>query len=107
MKTFLKNVAWWITICAVCAFAGIFAYLWMLVAALACSKRAWTIAVAFDQLFNAATGGDEDETISSRAYKASKRGDKWGVLVADFLEKIDPGHGERHVELNVGKPLEL
>ena len=50
------------------------ASLWMLIAALAGSRRAWTLAVAHDQLANAAFGGHEDETLSSRAGKAAREG---------------------------------
>lgn len=39
----------------------------MLLAALAGSNRAWKLAIGHDQLANAAFGGSEDETISSRA----------------------------------------
>ena len=105
MKDFLKLVAFWAAVFVICAAAGFFAYLWMIIAALAGSKRGWQIAVGFDQLFNVATGGCEDETISSRAYKAALRGDQWGIVVNGFLEKLDPGHGAKYVEPNVGKPL--
>ena len=54
---------------ALCQVAAVMASLWMLIAALAGSRRAWTIAVAHDQLANAAFGGHEDETLSSRAGK--------------------------------------
>ena len=37
------------------------------------------VAVAIDQLFNALLGGDEDETISSRAYKAKIDGEAVGL----------------------------
>ena len=40
-----------------CQLAAVIASLWMLIAALAGSRRAWTIAVAHDQLANAAFGG--------------------------------------------------
>jgi hypothetical protein len=33
------------------------------------SRRAWRIAIGFDQLANATFGGDEDETISSRCWR--------------------------------------
>ncbi|MCG9032692.1 hypothetical protein [Laribacter hongkongensis] len=46
--------------------AALFSLLWGLLAALAGSPRALRIAVAQDQAANAALGGSEDETISSR-----------------------------------------
>ncbi len=59
----------------ICQLAGIVASIWMLAATLAGSSRAWRIAVGFDQLANAAFGGAEDETISSRCwrYRALRR----------------------------------
>lgn len=105
MKDVLKLAAFWLAVFVVCAFVAVFSYLWMIVAALAGSKRGWQIAVGFDQLFNVATGGCEDETISSRAYKAALRGEVWGLWVNGFLEKLDPGHGAKYVEKNVGKPM--
>ena len=54
--------------------------------------RAWRLAVAHDQLFNTAANGHEDETISSRAAKASQRGERWGCWLCKLLDKIDPGH---------------
>lgn len=52
-----------------CVGAGIIAAAWMLLALLWGSSRAWSIAVAFDQLGNAATGGSGNETISSRTWR--------------------------------------
>lgn len=53
----------------VCVIAGVVALLWMFLAGLAGSGRAWRIAVGFDQVANAAFGGDEDETISARCWR--------------------------------------
>lgn len=61
----MKTLLIWI----VCQLAGIVASIWMLAATLAGSPRAWRIALAFDQLANAAFGGAEDETISSRCWR--------------------------------------
>ena len=41
-----------------CQIAALMASLWMLIAIVTGSRRAWTIAVAHDQLANAAFGGD-------------------------------------------------
>ena len=41
-----------------CQLAAILASLWMLIAIITGSRRAWTIAVAHDQLANAAFGGN-------------------------------------------------
>ena len=55
-----------------CQIAAVIASLWMLMAIITGSRRAWTLAVAHDQLANAAFGGHEDETLSSRAGKAAR-----------------------------------
>ena len=88
-----------------CALVGVIASLWMLLAALAGSDRAWKLAVAHDQLANTAFGGDEDETISSRAAKAALRGERWGCVLCKLLDKLDPGHCEKNIELDEGKRL--
>lgn len=57
----LSMLALW----GLCQLAAIVASLWMLIAALAGSRRAWTIAVAHDQLANAAFGGHECQSASN------------------------------------------
>lgn len=52
-----------------CTLAAAISLVWMLLAALAGSRRAWRIAIGFDQTANAAFGGDEDETISARCWR--------------------------------------
>lgn len=78
----------------ICQFAHLAASVWMLVAIIAAprSRRAWVLAVAYDQLANAATGGDEDETLSSRADRARGQGKRWGCLLCRLLDKLDPDH---------------
>lgn len=39
-------------------------------------RRAWCLAIAYDQLANAVFGGNEDETISSRAGRARRKGQR-------------------------------
>ena len=52
--------------------ASLIAGAWALIAALINpqSPRAHRTLIGYDQTLNAATGGNEDETISSRAYRA-------------------------------------
>ncbi|MBP9798795.1 MAG: hypothetical protein KBD39_01570 [Sterolibacterium sp.] len=52
-----------------CLAAAIVSLVWQLVAIVGSPRRAMRIAVGFDQTANAAFGGDEDETISSRAWR--------------------------------------
>ena len=42
---------------------------------------------------NVSTGGNEDETISSRAARASLAHKKWGEVLSAFLDKFQPDHG--------------
>lgn len=60
--------------------------------------RAWRLAVAHDQLANAAFNGNEDETISSRAGKARRAGRRWGCVLCKLLDAIDNDHCERSIE---------
>lgn len=42
-------------------------------AAFGSGRRAWSVAVGYDQLGNAAAGGNEDETFSSRCWRNRER----------------------------------
>lgn len=96
MKRRLLLIALW----AVCQLAHVVASAWMFLAALASpnGRRAWTLAVAYDQLANAAFGGSEDETISSRAGRARRQGKRWACVLCRLLDALDPGHCERSIE---------
>ena len=76
-----------------------------LIAALLGSDRAWPVAVANDQVLNAALvgrSGSEDETVSSRAGKAAQSGRKWGCILCRMLDWFDPGHCVRNIEADEG-----
>jgi hypothetical protein len=90
---------------ALCQVAAGVASAWMLAASITGSRRAWTLAVAYDQLANAAFGGDEDETISSRAGKAAREGKRWACVLCRLLDRLDPNHCEKAIEPDRGKPL--
>jgi hypothetical protein len=49
--------------------------------------------VGLDQFMNVLTGGDPDETISSRAARAAERGKTWGIELSKFLNVFQPDHG--------------
>lgn len=85
--------------------AASFALLWGLAAALAGSPRALRIAVGGDQMLNAAWGGSEDETISSRAAKGTAKGIWHWCLLCKVLGWIDAQHCQRSLEPDEGKPL--
>ena len=76
----------------VCLVGGIYASLRMFYTIVVNPSKAWVMSVAFDQLANAATGGDPDETISSRAYRASLNQEKWGCVLCKILDKFDKNH---------------
>ena len=76
---------------------------WGLVAALAGSERAKRVAVGADQMLNAAWGGSEDETISSRAGKGAGRGVWHWCLLCRLLDWIDPRHCQNNIEPDEGR----
>lgn len=86
-----------------CLLASLLAALRMAWAIAANPARAWRMAVAHDQLANAAANGDEDETISSRAGKARRAGRRWGCLLCWLLDRIDPQHCDRNIEEDEGQ----
>lgn len=63
------------------------------------------VLTAFDQLANALLRGYPDETISSRAAKAARKGKRWGCILCNWLHRIDPNHCEEVIELDEGKPV--
>lgn len=101
MKQRAALLALWV----LCQVAHVVAAVWMLCALLAGSPRAWRLAVSYDQLANTAFGGHEDETISSRAYKAATRGRRWGCILCRLLDKIQPNHCRQSVEPDEGEKL--
>lgn len=81
-----------------CQVAALVSSVWMLLAALAGSDRAWRLAIGYDQLANAAFGGSEDETISSRAGKAQQSGKRWACVLCRLLDRLDPDHCRKSIE---------
>ena len=60
--------------------------------------RAWHMAIAHDQLANAAFNGNPDKTISARAYKHSLNDEHrecWAVWLCKVLDILDPNHCEK------------
>jgi hypothetical protein len=67
--------------------------IWMLMSIIFApdGTRAWNIALAFDRLGNATTGGDGKETISSRAGRLmAERG--WACYLCKFLDWLKKEH---------------
>lgn len=88
-----------------CQLANFVAGVWMLCAALAGANRTWALAKGYDQLANAAFGGSEDETISSRAYKAMLAKRRWGCILCRLLDILERDHCRRSVEPDEGDKL--
>ena len=101
----MKTRAALIALLLLCQLANVVAAVWMLLAALVGSPRAWRLAVAYDQLANTAFGGNEDETISSRAYKAMIDRRRWGCILCKLLDRIQPDHCRKSVEPDRGDAL--
>lgn len=81
-----------LVILILCQATHFFASLWMLAALAFGSRRAWRIAVGYDQLLNVVTGGNVDETISSRANRARIEGQLWGCVLCRALDLIERNH---------------
>lgn len=81
----------------VCTIVDLLALVWMVVAFVAGNSRGWRLAIAQDQLANALTGGDEDEEISSRAWrKRAKWPWSWLQPAIDWVAALlgDQNHCE-------------
>lgn len=65
-------------------------------------RWAFNVLIGIDQLANAITGGDPDETISSRAGKARRQGRWWGCVLCRLLDRIDPRHCAESIEEDEG-----
>lgn len=53
------------------------------------------VLVAFDIFWNVASGGIEDETISSRAERAAIKGEFLGKLLTHGLDVLQSQHGQK------------
>lgn len=80
-------------------FGSIISAIWMIGAILIAPNgtRAHDIALGFDRLGNSATGGNGQETISSRAGRlmSEKRG--WACVLCKFLDMIQKDHCKKSI----------
>jgi len=65
-------------------------------------KYIWNNLIAIDQLFNALTGGDPDETISSRTGKMKDKR-LWAKWLSAFLDIFEKDHTTKSIEADEGK----
>lgn len=66
------------------------------------TKVAWSTANSIDQSANAALKGDCDESLSSRAGKARRKGKIWGCVLCKLLDAVVKNHCEDAIELDEG-----
>jgi hypothetical protein len=59
--------------------------------------RAIQIIIAMDRLFNAATGGNGKETLSSRSGRLQKENVKWACVLCNFLDKLEKDHCNKSI----------
>ncbi len=70
------------------------------------SERGWRAILGQDYTLNAAAfGGSNKESVSSHAAKAARRGERWGCVLCRLLDRVDPGHCEKSIQLDEGKPM--
>lgn len=105
LRAFAKSRAALAAVFALCLVAALYSLARIAWAALTNPARAWQLSVSFDQLGNAATNGDPDETISSRAGKARLLGRRWGCVLCKLLDALDKDHCARFIELDRGRRL--
>lgn len=79
----------------ICCFSVLISMFQMLCSIIYDKQKAWEIAVASDRQANASFNGDSRETISSRAYRAMKKGNKAACLLCKLLDVLDKGHCEK------------
>ncbi len=81
-----------IAIWLVCVLAGALASVQMLWSIMVDSPKAWRLAKAFDRVANAATGGQDTETVSSRAHRAVTEKRRWGCILCKLLDQFEQDH---------------
>lgn len=79
----------------VAQFSNVIASVRMLGYILVGSERGKRILLAYDRLGNAALGGDDRETISSRANRGRKEGARGWCLLCRLLDWLDKDHCEK------------
>lgn len=65
------------------------------------------VLTALDRLGNAILLGDDRLTISSRAYEASLKGQRWGCVLCAFLNRLQADHCRRAAEFDASVKVAL
>lgn len=87
---------WLVIFLIACMLSALIANIWLMLCIIFSpnGKRGMDIALAHDQLFNCVTGGNMDETLSSRAARLrANRG--WARMLCKVLNALDKGHCDR------------
>lgn len=67
------------------------------------ARYSWNILLGLDQFLSVLTGGDPDETVSSRAGKAAAAGSRLGRLLEIGLDAVfGAGHCRMSIEVDEG-----
>lgn len=101
MKTRLALLGIWL----LCQLSALVAAVWMLFAIAFGSHRAFNIAIAYDELGNAATGGKPKQTISARAALARGEGQRWGCILCRLLDWVQKDHCKNSLESDRGEQV--
>lgn len=84
----------WLIVTALSALTSLIGLIWLLAAAMRDphGRRALSLAEAFDQVANAAVGGDPDMTLSAHAGREAPKGKRWACWLCRLLDQLDPDH---------------
>lgn len=75
-----------------CGVGGLLVWLYQLTQVVWATDRCWRMCLQWDDLGNAALGGQPDETLSTKCALACRQGKWWGRLACRLLDAVDPGH---------------
>jgi len=101
MKVRIVLLALWF----VASIGGLLAIVLGLFHALAGSRHSLRVSVGFDQTVNAAIGGDEDESISSRAGKGQLAKVRHWCVLCKLLDIVQKDHCKLSIEADEGQPV--
>ena len=98
MLAYLKRVLVYSGFMILCQLANLIATLMLIVGILINAPRARRIVLAYDELFNTASNGQENEYFSDRAYSALLNGRHWGIFMCWLLDFAEKDHCKKSWE---------